>query len=313
MPGKVCVFGSFNFDMVARVDRFPVPGESLVAAGSMNSAGGKGANQATAALKAGANVHYIGKIGEDTFGQFARRHLKSVGFNAVTLLTTDRAPTGNALIYVAGNEAENMIAVDPGANMTVSDDEIARCIPAISCADVMLVQLENNLSAIEQVITAARQHGAFVVLNPAPYQPVDDALLASVDLLTPNATEAWLLTGCRVQDAASAQQAAQRLHARGVRRVIITLGAHGALLSEAGQHSLIPSYPSQPCDTTGAGDAFNGALAARLACGETLHQAAHFAAAYAAVSVEKRGASALPDYQEALERLACVPSDPAMA
>ncbi|KME96996.1 hypothetical protein SM17_01527 [Klebsiella pneumoniae] len=152
MSGKVCVFGSFNFDMVARVDRFPVPGESLVACGSMTSAGGKGANQATAALKAGANVHYIGKIGNDTFGHFARRHLKGVGFNAVTLLVAEEIPTGNALIYVAGNDAENMIAVDPGANMTVTDDEIAGCIPAIGCADVVLVQLENNLSAIEQVI-----------------------------------------------------------------------------------------------------------------------------------------------------------------
>ncbi len=108
MSGKVCVFGSFNFDMVARVDRFPVPGESLVACGSMTSAGGKGANQATAALKAGANVHYIGKIGNDTFGHFARRHLKGVGFNAVTLLVAEEIPTGNALIYVAGNDAENI-------------------------------------------------------------------------------------------------------------------------------------------------------------------------------------------------------------
>ena len=127
MSGKVCVFGSFNFDMVARVDRFPVPGESLVACGSMTSAGGKGANQATAALKAGANVHYIGKIGNDTFGHFARRHLKGVGFNAVTLLVAEEIPTGNALIYVAGNDAENMIAVDPGANMTVTDDERIVC------------------------------------------------------------------------------------------------------------------------------------------------------------------------------------------
>ncbi|NIG79497.1 ribokinase [Klebsiella sp. Ap-873] len=304
MTGKVCVFGSFNFDMVARVTRFPVPGESLVATGSMTSAGGKGANQATAALKAGANVHYIGKIGEDTFGQFARRHLKTVGFNAITLLTTDEVPTGNALIYVAGNEAENMIAVDPGANMTVTDEEITQCIPAISCADVVLVQLENNLSAIQQVINAGREHGSFVVLNPAPYQPVDDALLASVDLLTPNATEAWLLTGCRVTDADSAKLAAEALHAKGVARVIITLGAAGALLSEGEQQSLIPCFPSHPRDTTGAGDAFNGALCARLACGESLHQAARFAAAYAAVSVEKHGASALPEYQEALERLA---------
>lgn len=234
MSGKVCVFGSFNFDMVARVDRFPVPGESLVACGSMTSAGGKGANQATAALKAGANVHYIGKIGNDTFGHFARRHLKGVGFNAVTLLVAEEIPTGNALIYVAGNDAENMIAVDPGANMTVTDDEIAGCIPAIGCADVVLVQLENNLSAIEQVIDAGKQAGALVILNPAPWQPVEHALLRKVDLLTPNATEARLMTGRRVDSLTAAAEAADVLHAQGARNVIITLGASGALLSEHG-------------------------------------------------------------------------------
>lgn len=239
MSGKVCVFGSFNFDMVARVERFPVPGESLVACGSMTSAGGKGANQATAALKAGANVHYIGKIGNDTFGHFARRHLKGVGFNAVTLLVAEEVPTGNALIYVAGNDAENMIAVDPGANMTVTDDEIAGCIPAIGCADVVLVQLENNLSAIEQVVDAAKAAGAFVVLNPAPWQPVEHAFLSKVDLLTPNATEAGLMTGRRVDSLAAAAEAADALHAQGARNVIITLGAKGALLSEQGVKSQI--------------------------------------------------------------------------
>lgn len=313
MPGKVCVFGSFNFDMVARVERFPVPGESLVASASMTSAGGKGANQATAALKAGANVHYIGKIGDDTFGHFARRYLKSIGFNALTLLMTNDVPTGNALIYVAGNEAENMIAVDPGANMTVTEDEIASCIPAISCADVVLVQLENNLSAIELVVDAAKAAGARVIVNPAPWQPVDDNFLAKVDLLTPNATEARLMTGCRVDDMAGASQAADALHARGVSNVIITLGANGALLSEQGVKKSIPCFPSQPRDTTGAGDAFNGALAARLACGESLHTAAQFAAAYAAVSVEKQGASSLPDYEEAQERLFRAASDYEMA
>ncbi len=232
--------------MVARVDHFPVPGESLVACGSMTSAGGKGANQATAALKAGANVHYIGKIGNDTFGHFARRHLKGVGFNAVTLLVAEEIPTGNALIYVAGNDAENMIAVDPGANMTVTDDEIAGCIPAIGCADVVLVQLENNLSAIEQVIDAGKQAGALVILNPAPWQPVEHALLRKVDLLTPNATEAGLMTGRRVDSLTAAAEAADVLHAQGARNVIITLGASGALLSEHGVKSPIPCFPSHP-------------------------------------------------------------------
>lgn len=298
--------------MVARVDRFPVPGESLVACGSMTSAGGKGANQATAALKAGANVHYIGKIGNDTFGHFARRHLKGVGFNAVTLLVAEEIPTGNALIYVAGNDAENMIAVDPGANMTVTDDEIAGCIPAIGCADVVLVQLENNLSAIEQVIDAGKQAGALVILNPAPWQPVEHAVLSKVDLLTPNATEAGLMTGRRVDSLTAAAEAADVLHAQGARNVIITWRQRRPAERAWGEipYSLLSFSPR---DTTGAGDAFNGALAARLACGEPLQAAARFAAAYAAVSVEKQGASSLPEYLEAQERLLRAAADYEMA
>lgn len=298
--------------MVARVDRFPVPGESLVACGSMTSAGGKGANQATAALKAGANVHYIGKIGNDTFGHFARCHLKGVGFNAVTLLVAEEIPTGNALIYVAGNDAENMIAVDPGANMTVTDDEIAGCIPAIGCADVVLVQLENNLSAIEQVIDAGKQAGALVILNPAPWQPVEHALLRKVDLLTPNATEAGLMTGRRVDSLTAAAEAADVLHAQGARNVIITRRQRRPAERAWGEISCsLLSF--SPRDTTGAGDAFNGALAARLACGEPLQAAARFAAAYAAVSVEKQGASSLPEYLEAQERLLRAAADYEMA
>lgn len=213
----------------------------------------------------------------------------------------------------AGNDAENMIAVDPGANMTVTDDEIAGCIPAIGCADVVLVQLENNLSAIEQVIDAGKQAGALVILNPAPWQPVEHALLRKVDLLTPNATEAGLMTGRRVDSLTAAAEAADVLHAQGARNVIITLGASGALLSEHGVKSPIPCFPSHPRDTTGAGDAFNGALAARLACGEPLQAAARFAAAYAAVSVEKQGASSLPEYLEAQERLLRAAADYEMA
>ncbi|MDM9575748.1 PfkB family carbohydrate kinase, partial [Klebsiella pneumoniae] len=150
-------------------------------------------------------------------------------------------------------------------------------------------------------------------LNPAPWQPVEHALLRKVDLLTPNATEAGLMTGRRVDSLTAAAEAADVLHAQGARNVIITLGASGALLSEHGVKSRVPCFPSHPRDTTGAGDAFNGALAARLACGEPLQAAARFAAAYAAVSVEKQGASSLPEYLEAQERLLRAAADYEMA
>jgi len=301
--GKVCVLGSFNLDIVAGMSRFPQPGESLIAHNSMMGAGGKGANQAVAALRAGARVHYIGKVGRDDFGTFARRHLDSAGFDAVTLFSTAEFPTGNALIYVAGVDAENMIAVDPGANLTFTAEEIEQCRPAIAAADILLTQLENNLPAIEKVIDIAEEAGTFIILNPAPFQPVSDALLAKVDLLTPNATECTLLTGIKVNDAVSAQQAAKVLHDKGIQALIITLGTQGALLSVAGEIQLIAAFPAVPKDTTGAGDAFNGALAAQLASGSSLLDAANFASAYASVCVERAGAAAsMPTYEEALQR-----------
>lgn len=309
MKGKVCVFGSFNLDVVAVMNRFPMPGESLTAHNSMMGPGGKGANQATAALRAGARVHYIGKIGNDDFGMFARRHLEKTGFDAITLFTCKEKPTGNALIYVAGDDAENMISVYPGANTTVTAAEVTRCQPTVAAADILLVQLENNLSAIQRMIDNARAGGTFVIMNPAPWQKVSDALLAKVDLLTPNSTEAMQLSGVKVTDFASAQRAAEVLHRKGARQVIITLGTSGALLSVAGQAPLrIPLFPAQPQDTTGAGDAFNGALAARLASGDELTQAALFAAAYASLCVERSGAAhSMPSYAEALARLQAYP------
>ena len=313
MKGKVCVFGSFNLDVVAVMNRFPMPGESLTAHNSMMGPGGTGANQATAALRAGARVHYIGKVGNDDFGTFARRHLEKTGFDAITLFTCKEKPTGNALIYVAGDDAENMISVFPGETTTVTAAEVSRCQPTVAAADILLVQLENNLSAIQRMIDNARAGGTFVILNPAPWQKVSDALLAKVDLLTPNSTEAMQITGVKVTDFASAQKAAEVMHRKGARQVIITLGMAGALLSTAEQQPLrIPLFPAQPLDTTGAGDAFNGALAARLASGDELPQAALFASAFASLCVERSGAAnSMPSYAEALARMQahpeCVP------
>lgn len=243
MKGKVCVFGSFNLDIVAGMSRFPRPGESLIADNSMMGPGGKGANQAMAALRAGARVHYIGKIGQDDFGNFARRHLENSGFDAITLFTCKEKPTGNALIYVAGDDAENMISVYPGANLTVTAAEVTRCQPTVAAADILLMQLENNLSAIQRMIDTAQAAETRVILNPAPWQKVSDTLLARVDLLTPNSHEATQLTGVAVSDFASAQRAAQVLHDKGVRQLIITLGMQGALLSDRGKSCIFRCSP----------------------------------------------------------------------
>lgn len=304
MEGKVCVFGSFNVDVVARLSHFPRPGESMIASSSFMGAGGKGANQALAAARAGARVHYIGKVGTDSFSDFARQHLTDSDIGVWTLFDTDKAPTGNALIYVSEENGENMIGVDPGANLLVTEEEIESCLPVIKSSDLLLIQLENNLDAIVHILNFAHQNGVFTVLNPAPYQPIDPQILALADLITPNSTEAELLTGVVVDDVDSAKSAANELHRLGIKNVLITMGVEGALLSTNDGVSLIPSYPASPVDTTGAGDAFNGSLAACLSLGQSLDEAALFASAYASVSVESFGAAqSMPYKQDALNRM----------
>lgn len=304
MVGKVCVFGSFNVDVVARLSHFPRPGESMIASSSFMGAGGKGANQALAAARAGARVHYIGKVGTDSFSDFARQHLTDSDIGVWTLFDTDKAPTGNALIYVSEENGENMIGVDPGANLLVTEEEIESCLPVIKSSDLLLIQLENNLDAIVHILNFAHQNGVFTVLNPAPYQPIDPQILALADLITPNSTEAELLTGVVVDDVDSAKSAANELHRLGIKNVLITMGVEGALLSTNDGVSLIPSYPASPVDTTGAGDAFNGSLAACLSLGQSLDEAALFASAYASVSVESFGAAqSMPYKQDALNRM----------
>ncbi|NCB80198.1 MAG: ribokinase [Bacilli bacterium] len=304
MSGKVCVFGAFNVDVVARLSRFPRPGESLIANGSLMGAGGKGANQALAAARAGAKVHYIGKIGTDSFAEFARNHLYNSEIDVCTLFESKEKPTGNALIYVSDELGENMIGVDPGANLTITDQEVDSCLPAIKSADLLLIQMENNADAIVRLLQHAHENKVFVILNPAPFQVIPDQYLALADLLTPNSTEAQLLTGVEVNDLESATTAASVLHAKGIKNVLITLGLQGALLSTPTGKKHIPAYKANPVDTTGAGDAFNGALAACLSLGEQMEDAALFASAFASVSVERVGAAqSIPTRQEAITRM----------
>ncbi len=304
MKRKICVFGSFNVDIAAQLSRFPHPGESLVAYRSLVGAGGKGANQAIAAARAGARVHYIGKIGNDAFSEFARNHLYNSEIDICTLFESKETATGKALVYISDDNAENMIAVDPGANFTFTEEEVKSCQSIIDTSDILLLQLETNLEAIFQILHYAHKQGVFVILNPAPYQPVPDHSLTMADLITPNSTEAALLTGIKVLCPDSARGAAAELHNRGVKNVLITLGYGGALLSQSAKTTYIPVYPATPKDTTGAGDAFNGSLTAALAKGESLPEAALFASAYASLCVENTGtASSMPHLVDVLKRI----------
>ena len=303
MRGKVCILGSFNVDIVAKVARFPKGGESLLALGSTRGAGGKGAKQATAGSRAGARVRFVSKVGQDPFSQFAYDHLTSSEIHSFTLYQSETEPTGNAIIYVSQENGENMIAIYPGANTTISEDEVAAIAPELEDSDVLLVQLENNFSATLSAMKLARALGVKVIMNPAPFSKHAFECLEYVDVITPNETEASQLSGIEVQCLSSAKEAAQCIVSQGARRVIITMGSRGALLFDETQFQHIPAFPALSIDTTGAGDAFNGALAAGIANGQSLVQAATYASAFASLAVEREGASNMPDNDQVLARL----------
>lgn len=301
--GKVCILGAFNVDIVAKVARFPRGGESLLALGSTLGPGGKGANQAMAASCAGTRVHFVAKVGTDQFSKFAFDHLSASGIHSFRLYQTDSEPTGSAIIYVSQENGENMIAIYSGANKTFTDDEIAEMTHELSDASVLLLQLENNFEATRSAIRLAHTLGVRVIMNPAPFSAEVLSCLAMIDVLTPNETEASLLSGIEIVDVASARAAAQAIVELGARRVIITMGSRGALLLDNQQFHHIPAFPALSVDTTGAGDAFNGALAAALAQGQSLLQAATWASAFAALAVEREGASNMPDRHQVMARL----------
>lgn len=302
--GRVCILGSFNVDIVAKVARFPRGGESLLALGSTLGPGGKGANQAMAASRTGARVHFVSKVGKDQFSQFAFDHLSASDIHSFKLYQSESEPTGNAIIYVSQQDGENMIAIYSGANQTLTDAEVAEMTHELSGADVLLLQLENNFSATLNAMKLANTLGVRVIMNPAPFS--DDVLkcLQYVDVITPNETEASLLSGVEVTDLESAREAAQAIVRQGAKRVIITMSSRGALILDNGQFQHIPAFPALSVDTTGAGDAFNGAFAAALASGQTIAQAATYAAAFASLAVEREGASNMPDHPQVVARLA---------
>ncbi|GKW11463.1 MULTISPECIES: ribokinase [Pectobacterium] len=303
MNGKVCILGSFNVDIVAKVMRFPKGGESIMAQGSAIGPGGKGANQAMAASRAGAQVYFIAKVGTDQFSQFAYDHFTASDIHSFKLYQSDSEPTGNAIIYVSQQNGENMIAIHPGANQTITDDEVAAIASELTTSDVLLVQLENNFSATLNAIKLAHTLGKKVILNPAPYSSEILPYLDYLDVITPNETEASLLSGIDIHDVDDAKEAALKIAAMGAKRVIITMGSRGALLLDGKQFQHIPAFPALGVDTTGAGDAFNGAFAAALANGQNLVQAATYASAFASLAVEREGASNMPEHQQVIARL----------
>jgi ribokinase len=298
----IVVVGSSNTDMIVRLERIPQPGETLLGGEFLMAPGGKGANQAVGAARAGGRVSLVARVGEDMFGRQAIAGLRRDRIDVSQVRRDARSASGVALIFV-GERGENSIAVASGANGRLRPADVKRAAPLIATASVLLLQLEVPLDSVQAAARLARRHAARVILNPAPARALPDALLCQVSILTPNETEAGTLTGTRVGSEQAARRAAGLLRARGVETVIVTLGARGALLVDQEGSRLIPGFAVQAVDTTGAGDTFNGALAVALAEERPLPQAVRFANAAAALSVTRRGAQPSAPTRERIDRL----------
>ena len=239
--GKILVVGSTNTDMVVKTDHLPRPGETVLGGTFLMNPGGKGANQAVAAARLGAEVTFVCKTGNDLFGVTTRQQLAEEGIDTSFVFTDPHEPSGVALIAV-DNRAENTIVVASGANANLLPLDINKALTAIDACDLVLMQLETPMPTIEYVASLAAERGKRVVLNPAPAATLSEQLLKNLYLITPNETEAELITGIPVRDERSAEQAARTIHRAGVRHVIVTLGKKGALLCEGGRCEIIPAY-----------------------------------------------------------------------
>lgn len=289
MAQKVTVFGSFVVDLMARAPRLPVPGETVLGSFFKQGAGGKGFNQGIAAHKSGGDVTMITKLGRDSLAAVATDAMDSVGLSKDHLFYSETEPTGVALISVDENTSQNEIIIVPGACATISDEDIASVAERIKESAYLLLQLEVNQDANEKVAAMAKAAGVKVVVNTAPYSPVTDEFLSGCYLVTPNEVEAEELTGICVSDLESADKAAKVFKDKGVQNVVITLGSRGVYVNEDGKSEIVPAYKVNAIDTTGAGDAFNGGLLTALSEGKTIGEAARFANALAAISVQRIG------------------------
>ncbi len=293
MPAVVVV-GSANVDFTVQVDRAPKPGETIFGRNLLISFGGKGANQAVAARRAGAAAAFVGKVGQDQHGEQIRTHLETVGIGKVGLISDASCATGVAFILVEP-DGRNQIVVASGCNYRLTPAEIDACDHLLT-GEILLLQLETPVETVFSALRRAKEKGMRTILNPAPATRLPQEVFPLVDLLTPNETEASTLTGVAVEDRGGAEEAGAKLLAMGCGGVIITLGADGALWMSKDGAQHFPGFSVQPVDSTAAGDAFNGALAAALAEGSTLEEAIPFANAAGAVATTRRGAQeSLPD------------------
>lgn len=286
---KLAVLGSINADHILNLTHFPRPGETVIGKQYQIAFGGKGANQAVAAGRAGADIAFIACVGADDIGERIRQQLQQDRIDTAPVETVADEATGVAMIFVNG-EGENNIGIYSGANAALTPACVDRHQQVIAQAKALLMQLESPLESVFAAAKIARANATQVILNPAPATHLSDELLALIDIITPNETEAEILTGIAVKSDEDAARAAQALHDKGIQTVLITLGRRGVWLSEQGKGVRIPGFSVQAIDTIAAGDTFNGAFITARLEGVAMHDAVRFAHAAAAIAVTRPGA-----------------------
>lgn len=287
--GNLVVLGSINADHILNLETFPTPGETVTGNQYQVAFGGKGANQAVAAGRSGANIAFIACTGDDDTGERVRKQLASDNIDVSPVSVVEGESTGVALIFVNA-EGENVIGIHAGANAALTTERVEAQRAIISGADALLMQLESPVESVLAAAKIAHENHTTVVLNPAPARVLSDELLALVDIITPNETEAEKLTGIRVENDGDAARAAGALHDKGIGTVIITLGSRGVWVSANGEGRRVPGFKVKAIDTIAAGDTFNGALVTALLEGRAMDEAIRFAHAAAAIAVTRKGA-----------------------
>lgn len=289
--GNLVVLGSINADHILNLESFPTPGETVTGNQYQVAFGGKGANQAVAAGRSGANIAFIACTGDDDTGKRVRKQLASDNIDIAPVSVVAGESTGVALIFVNA-EGENVIGIHAGANAALTTERVEAQRECIANAEALLMQLESPVESVLAAAKIAHQNHTTVVLNPAPApaRVLSDELLALVDIITPNETEAEKLTGIRVENDDDAARAAKALHDKGIDTVIITLGSRGVWASVNGEGRRVPGFKVKAIDTIAAGDTFNGALVTALLEGKSMNDAIRFAHAAAAIAVTRKGA-----------------------
>ena len=300
--GKVVVVGSLNMDAVMMVPRFPKTGETVMGGRFFTSTGGKGVNQAIAANRADGEVTLIARVGDDILGLRAIEQLQKDGIHVEHVIKDAKMPTGCASVFLT-EKGEKISAMASGANANLSPEDIESVKEMIGKNDVMLIQLETPIETIQKAASVAMQYNVKVVLKPSPPRTLSDDVLRYVSVLTPNQSEMELLTGIRIHDHQSAEEAGRMLIAKGIESVVLTLGAKGSFLIDAGGVEHIPSFNVKTVDNTGVGDIFNGVLAVAIAERKIIREAVRYASAAAALSVTRLGGQISAPRKEEIEKV----------